>query len=204
MKIALHTAQHLPLDQAAPFRQQAVSQIDRVVQQVRGLSLSLRPPMIDDLGLVAALRWHAQGVTEATGLPVRLEAAELPGRLPAEVEMACFRVVQEALHNAVKYAQARQLVVELSQQGTELLLAVRDNGIGFDVSAARRCADPGRNPRPAGHGGARPAAGRTLWHPVRTGSNRGLGTLSAGDRADCCRDYYVGQAFEPDFPGLSG
>ncbi len=57
--------------------------------------------------------------------------------------MACFRVVQEALHNAVKYAQARQLVVELSQQGTELLLAVRDNGIGFDVSAARRRATRG-------------------------------------------------------------
>jgi PAS domain S-box-containing protein len=143
LKITLHTAQQLtPESAAAPFLRDALSQLDRTMQELRTLSRELRPPMMDDLGLVAALRWHLNGVTERTGLAVRLEAGSF-GRLPAEVEMACFRVVQEALNNAVKHARAASATVELRQEGDELHLAVRDDGVGFDAARARRRAGRG-------------------------------------------------------------
>src|SRR5437660_919551 len=98
----------------------------------------MHPPMIDDLGLVAALRWHVKGVTERTGLKVRLGLDAYPRGLSADVEMACFRVVQEVLNNAVKHACAKSASVELKREGGELHLVVCDNGTGFDVTAAKK------------------------------------------------------------------
>src|SRR5262249_55504009 len=139
----LHTVHQLAEDSPAPLLLEAVGQVDRIMQQVRTLSLELRPPMMDDLGLVAALRWHVKGVTERTGLAVRLDVDSLAGRLPAELEMACFRVVQEALNNVVKHARTAGASVELRRQGDELLLTVRDDGVGFDVAAAGKRAARG-------------------------------------------------------------
>lgn len=144
LKITLHTAHQLAPDSpAAPLLQDAVGQVDRAMQQLRTLSLELRPPMMDDLGLEAALRWLVQGVTERTGLAVQLKADAGGPRLPAELEMACFRVVQEALNNVVKHARASSAVVELRRQGGELHLRVGDDGAGFDAAAARKHAGRG-------------------------------------------------------------
>src|SRR5262249_14423813 len=134
----LHTMPPPADASALQVRLTASGLVDQVVQQVRTLSLALRPPMMDDLGLVAALRWHVKGVTERTGLPVLLEADSITERLPAGVERACFRVVQEALTTVVKPARARQAQVELRRQGAELRLSVLDDGIGFDSIKARK------------------------------------------------------------------
>src|SRR5579884_3984609 len=135
--ISLHGLRPFATDPAAAaLLGDARGLAERVVNQIRTLSLELRPPMMDDLGLAAALRWHVKGVAERTGLGVRLEADDLPERLPADLEMACFRVAQEALANAVKHAAARTVAVELRLRPGELLLTVRDDGAGFDVAAA--------------------------------------------------------------------
>jgi two-component system sensor histidine kinase UhpB len=144
LKITLHSAQQLvPDTPAAPLLLDALGQLDRTMQQLRTLSLGLRPPMLDDLGLVAALRWHIQGVRERTGLAVRLEVDPCAGRQAAELEMACFRVVQEALNNVVQHARAANVSVELRCSEGELDLTVRDDGAGFDVAAARKQANRG-------------------------------------------------------------
>jgi signal transduction histidine kinase len=127
----------------APVLGELLGMVDQIVQQVRDLSLGLRPPMLDDLGLASALRWHVNSVTERSGLPIRLEITPSLGRLPAELEMACFRVVQEALTNAVKHARASVVRVAVGQEGSELCLTVRDDGVGFDVAEARKRAVAG-------------------------------------------------------------
>jgi PAS domain S-box-containing protein len=117
--------------------------IDRVLQQVRALSLDLRPAMLDDLGLAAALRWYVNRQAERAGLTAHFVAEPPTLRTSSELETTCFRIAQEALTNIVRHAQARQIVVELRQRDTELCLVINDDGIGFDVVEAQRRAAVG-------------------------------------------------------------
>jgi PAS domain S-box-containing protein len=117
--------------------------VDRLLQQVRNLSFDLRPSMLDELGLVAALRWYLDRQAKRTGLVVRLVADPLEIPLPADVETACFRVAQESLTNVVRHAAAKEVRVEVRIRARELVLRVRDDGVGFDVHAARARASRG-------------------------------------------------------------
>jgi signal transduction histidine kinase len=116
--------------------------VDRTLERVRNLSLDLRPAMLDDLGLVPALRWYFDRLAH-TEIAIQLDAEDWQRRLPPEVETTCFRVVQEALTNAIRHAQCRQVHVELRLQTVALQLVMRDNGIGFDVAEARARAGRG-------------------------------------------------------------
>ncbi len=95
----------------------------------------LRPALLDELGLVAALRWSVAQVREASGLPIAFEVHR-PRRLPEQVEVAAFRIVQEALANAVRHAQAQRIAVRVWTSERLLEVEVRDDGIGFDVGEA--------------------------------------------------------------------
>jgi PAS domain S-box-containing protein len=112
--------------------------IDRVLQQVRTLSLDLRPPMLDDLGLVPALRWYVERQAERAGLDVHFVADPPALHTSSELEATCFRIAQEALTNIIRHAQARQVSVELRQCDNELHMVIRDNGVGFDIAELRR------------------------------------------------------------------
>ncbi|HKI33675.1 MAG TPA: MHYT domain-containing protein [Gemmataceae bacterium] len=107
-------------------------------EQVRGLALELRPAMLDVLGLEAALHWLAERHQQRTGCEVRVEG-HLPGKpLPPDLAITCFRVAQEALTNVVRHAQARHVWIEMGGAEGALELAVRDDGVGFDMGAAQR------------------------------------------------------------------
>jgi len=114
--------------------------IKHTLEQVRSLSLDLRPSMLDDFGLVAALRWHLDRQAQRAGLLLHFECDPFDKRLPPEIETACFRVAQEALTNILRHARASQVDVALRQAGGEMVLTVADNGVGFDVAAARKAA----------------------------------------------------------------
>src|SRR3984885_13832302 len=114
----------------------SVGLVERTLQQVRDLSLNLRPSILDDLGLVPALEWQLNKLAARAGFHGRLDAAGFQGRMPAELETTRFRVVQEALTNVVRHAQARRVTVGVHQEGQHLKLTVRDDGVGFDVEAA--------------------------------------------------------------------
>jgi PAS domain S-box-containing protein len=92
----------------------------------------LRPPMLDDLGLLAALEWYARGFTERTGIEVSVVGEEDALALDAESEIALFRVAQEALNNVVKHAHARQVDVELMVLDGESVLSISDDGVGHE------------------------------------------------------------------------
>lgn len=109
---------------------------------VRDLIAELRPAVLDEYGLQPALRWLAEQHQRRTGVTVRVEGEEPAPRLPAPVEMAMFRVAQEALTNVAKHAEAGSIVLELHRQGGRTLLDIKDDGAGFDP-AAQATAAPG-------------------------------------------------------------
>ncbi len=117
--------------------QDANSMVDGALEQVRSLSLELRPPLLDDLGLPAALRWLLDQHARRSGLGVQYASDAFEGRLATEIETACFRIAQQGLTNVVKHAGARTVTVRLRRVGDALHLHVRDDGAGFDVPAAR-------------------------------------------------------------------
>jgi signal transduction histidine kinase len=117
---------------------ETISVIAQMLDQVRTLAFELRPSALDDLGLVAALRMVVVSHGERTGLPASFTAATADIRAPAEIETACFRIVQEALTNVSRHARARHVEVTLAMQGDALAVAVRDDGVGFDVDKWRR------------------------------------------------------------------
>jgi two-component system sensor histidine kinase UhpB len=100
---------------------------------VRQLSLSLRPPQLDDLGLAAALRSHLDRQAGLAGLAAHFDGAEAPQDIEPDTETACFRVAQEAITNVLRHAQARNLWLRLFTAGGKLALSVRDDGRGFDL-----------------------------------------------------------------------
>lgn len=137
VKIDLHTTQQLlqPTELAAPLNE-SVDLVEQALQQVRALSVELRPSLLDDLGLIPALRWYVDRQAQRGKFTARFAADPLPERLAPELETVCFRLVQEALTNTLRYAQAGQVEVELKLGEAELRLVVRDDGVGFDAPAA--------------------------------------------------------------------
>jgi len=107
---------------------------DEVLQQVRDIALSLRPVALDDLGLDAAIQWYVEQTAARTGLELSCTIDPgLPTASPV-TEIACFRVLQEALTNVHRHAHATRALVRLSWDGTNLELVVRDDGIGFSLA----------------------------------------------------------------------
>lgn len=106
--------------------------------QVRDVMADLRPPVLDDYGLVAALRWQVERLASRTGLQAAISGADLTPRPPISVEIALFRAVQEALTNVAKHARASQVTVSVDQRHGGVRIVVADDGIGFVVGAEPR------------------------------------------------------------------
>jgi signal transduction histidine kinase len=117
---------------------EALKVVDGLIAQVRRISLDLRPPLLDEVGLIPALRAYLDTQSSLCRIPIGFAAEGLRGRLPAEIEIGAFRVVQEGVTNALRHASASSLGVEVSCEGEILRLRVRDDGRGFDVDAARQ------------------------------------------------------------------
>jgi signal transduction histidine kinase len=111
--------------------------INDTLEQMYELILALRPSVLDDLGLVVALRSHAERLLAGTGIDFELDASEMNGRLPLEVETTLYRIFQEALTNVVRHSGARQVRITLIQRDGTFEGTVADNGRGFDPMADR-------------------------------------------------------------------
>lgn len=107
--------------------------LDQVIQHTRNLALDLRPSMLDELGLIPALRWYIGRQAKRAGWKMDFLADETPMRPAAAVEIACFRITQEALTNVARHAKATEVEVRLHMSQTQLDLIIRDNGVGFNV-----------------------------------------------------------------------
>lgn len=108
--------------------------IDGTMKSVRRICAELRPALLDDLGLIAAMEWQAREFEKNTAIAVELTLpAEVPGLLP-DIKTGLFRIFQESLTNIARHAQARQVKVNLQVKDKLLMLKIEDNGKGFDIS----------------------------------------------------------------------
>lgn len=116
---------------------EALAAVSSLMQQVRDLSLDLRPSMLDDLGLAPTLRWYAGRVARLASIDAHLDLpAEFP-RLKSGIETLYFRVAQEAITNVMRHAAASTLWLKLGIEENRVVLCVRDDGVGFEQDAAR-------------------------------------------------------------------
>jgi signal transduction histidine kinase len=110
-------------------------EIEQVVQQlhreIRTTSYLLHPPSLDECGLASALSWYVQGVTERSGLAITLSIAEDFGRLPSDMELAIFRVVQECLTNIHRHAESKTASIRLAHEKGSVWIEVEDRGKGI-------------------------------------------------------------------------
>ncbi len=119
----------------------AVELAAQALNDTRELSRLLRPPVLDDLGLVPALRWLARTLGQRTGLEVALETGELEERLDPDLETLVFRAVQEALTNVLKHSGAKRAEVSLARGSSSMRLSVVDAGRGFDSATVLASSD---------------------------------------------------------------
>ena len=126
---------HCKAKDAEARHHDALTIVDQMLQRVRSMALDLRPSQLDDFGVYVALRAHCKQQAEAAGWKMHFDAQDVGERPNPDVELTCFRVVQEGLTNAARYAKATEVLVSLQRSGDELQLRLRDNGIGFDTSA---------------------------------------------------------------------
>jgi PAS domain S-box-containing protein len=144
LKLNLQAMQRLTDDeQLVEPLQDNLETVEHTLQQVRTLSLDLRPSLLDDLGLVPALRWFVDRQGQQADFSANFVADVSSDRFAPEVEIAYFRIVQEALTNVMRHAQAEHVHVELEEEDGHLVLLIHDDGMGFDVTAALEAATHG-------------------------------------------------------------
>lgn len=117
-------------DQALDEMRQEVGE---ALERIRRFARGLRPPALDDLGLVPALESHVRSLSESVGIPIRVEAEPLDGTLTRQAELALYRIAQEATSNAVRHSEPERVVIRLSRDDRGVRLEVEDDGRGFDV-----------------------------------------------------------------------
>ncbi|TKB69660.1 MAG: hypothetical protein E8D52_05325 [Nitrospira sp.] len=146
LKIDLQDIQHSEVGEARlGSLTDSLELVDRLLTQVRSLALDLRPSLLDDLGLVPALRWYVNRQAARNGWILSLSLERIAERIPAPIEVSCFRVVQEALTNIAKYAKAKTVDLTLCRQAQNITLIIQDDGVGFDVMLAKQRALGGQS-----------------------------------------------------------
>jgi PAS domain S-box-containing protein len=141
VKMNLYTVQRFcNAPEAAHCLKDNIDAVDEALRLVRDLSVDLRPPLLDDLGLPTALCWYVDRYEKRAGVTTEV-VIELPNqneRFSRELETACFRIAQEALTNVARHARASHVLLQLTRTATELQMIVRDDGAGFDPAALRK------------------------------------------------------------------
>jgi two-component system sensor histidine kinase UhpB len=127
-------------DRIAETRQLA----HQTLRAIRNLSLDLRPSALDDLGLLPALRWYIKEYQQKCAIEVDFQASGFKERLPTELETVLYRIVQEALTNVARHAQARKVTVRLEGNKHEIHAIISDNGHGFDVEKVQKMPGAGQ------------------------------------------------------------
>jgi len=141
--------------------------VENTIRVVRNMALLLRPSMLDDLGLVPALKWQAREVSKRTSMDVSVAADIASDDLPDDYKTCVYRVVQEALHNCSRHSHATKVRIRVEQEPNRLLLSIQDDGHGFDVKQSKGLGLLGIEERVARLGGkcevhSSPASGTIL------------------------------------------
>jgi len=128
--ITQHVRQNPPLGKAVEESRDLVQQLSK---EIRTMSYLLHPPLLDENGLSEAIRWYMQGLAERSGLKIELNISENFGRLPGEIELAVFRIVQECLTNIHRHSGSKTATIRLSRTAESVSLQIQDEGKGMSA-----------------------------------------------------------------------
>ena len=117
---------------------------NQTITAMRQLSMDLRPTMLDELGLIPTLRWYVQNFSKRVGIDAQFRVIGFEEKLPSQIETAFYRIVQEALNNISKHAEASQVEISLEQRDSTIHGSIIDNGKGFDLDKALHPESPER------------------------------------------------------------
>lgn len=134
LKINLQSAQRYPQQDAQAAQQDNLRIVEDTITQVRTLALALRPSILDNLGLPAALQWMGHQIAQRAGFAFALQTSELQARLCEPLETCCFRIAQESLTNIARHAKAQHAWITLHREHNELVMRVQDDGVGMDLA----------------------------------------------------------------------
>jgi signal transduction histidine kinase len=115
----------------------------RALDELHRIMFDLRPSVLDDLGLIPAIRWYAERRLVPLGIDVRVEVDEAQPRLPAGMEVTLFRVVQEAIANIERHAQAEQVLIQIARDAAAITIEIEDDGVGFEPARYRVARESG-------------------------------------------------------------
>jgi two-component system NarL family sensor kinase len=125
-----------------PSKMALVSEVvelaDRAIEEIRTMSYLLHPPLLDEVGFACAAEWYIEGFAKRSGINVSMQIATAHERLPMNIEIALFRVLQESLTNVHRHSGASQVSVGLRHQLEEIILEIRDDGHGIPAERLRR------------------------------------------------------------------
>jgi signal transduction histidine kinase len=124
--------------QNQPLLAESLDLTDKAITEVRTISHLLHPPLLDELGFHSAVRWYTDGFAKRSGIRVELQLSEVMERLPREIELALFRVLQESLTNVHRHAKASCVEIEVQSTDYEVILIVCDDGAGIDQNVLGR------------------------------------------------------------------
>ncbi len=160
--------------------------VEGTVGVVRNMALLLRPSMLDDLGLIPALKWQARETSKSTAIDVSVAAELDSDELPDEYKTCVYRVVQEALHNCARHSHATSVRIRVEQARDRLLLSIQDDGRGFDVQNTKGLGLLGIQERVTRLGGAckirsRPGNGTELFIELPLTMQNGIASVHETD-----------------------
>jgi PAS domain S-box-containing protein len=134
LRLLLSTSLSLPIKETREKTNKAIELINDLMGQVRNLSLTLRPPMLDDLGLIPTLLWHFERYEAQTGIHISFEHTKIDRRFKSEVELTIYRIVQESLTNVARYAGVNEAKVYLWSTQHSICVQIEDIGVGFPLN----------------------------------------------------------------------
>ncbi len=140
-------ARNLNADFASGIRQ-SMDLVEQLSKELRTVSYVLHPPLLDEAGLPSALRWYVEGFAQRSKIDVQLEVAPDLGRLPGDMEMTVFRIVQECLTNIHRHSSGKEAIIRLLHSDEEICLEIQDNGQGMHVSNMPASNNGGSSGRP--------------------------------------------------------
>ena len=109
--------------------------MDDTVNLVRRIASDLRPSLLDDMGLIAAIEWHAAEFEKRSGINIELTGLKEDPQLSKNYKINLFRIVQESITNVGRHAKATKVIIDLEVHNNKLILTIKDNGQGFDINA---------------------------------------------------------------------
>jgi signal transduction histidine kinase len=167
----------------------AITSLQDVLEELRGIAMNLRPPVLDDLGAASAVSWFCREFAQSyPSLELHEAVSVSDAEVPARLGIAVFRCVQELLNNVAKHAQAHRVVVSLARAGEQLLLTVMDDGVGLGTTAPAVALRSGR-----GIHNLRERAEMTGGHFTLSAGESGVGSL-----ARVVWRLAAGEAVKPD------